>query len=248
MQITSNPRTTSKAPARSLWMVALVAVPALMALLAATPAHGQSLLRKEPPPPVLDEDGNADESAPLRGVSLLLVEEPKPRTYEVHDKITIIISETSRQSSQQVLDTKKDATVKASLKDFPDLGKLFEGELAESESSPITSVDVTSGQKFKGDGKYERSDRYTDRITATVIDVKPNGVLVIEARRTIQRDKETTTVVLSGECRREDVTTQNTVLSSQLADLTLRSINEGDTKDTASKGWITQLFEAVFNF
>jgi flagellar L-ring protein precursor FlgH len=73
-------------------------------------------------------------------------------------------------------------------------------------------------------------------------------VLVIEARRTIQRDKETTTVVLAGECRREDVTAQNTVLSSQLADLTLRSINEGDTKDTASKGWITQLFEAVFNF
>jgi flagellar L-ring protein FlgH len=223
-------------------------VPALMMTLPGTLAHGQSLLRKEPPPQVLDEDGNADESAPLRGVSLMLVEEPKPRTYEVHDKITIIISETSRQSSQQVLDTKKDATVKASLKDFPDLGKLIEGEVAESESSPITSVDVTSGQKFKGDGKYERSDRYTDRITATIIDVKPNGVLVIEARRTIQRDKETTTVVLAGECRREDVTAQNTVLSSQLADLTLRSINEGDTKDTASKGWITQLFEAVFNF
>ena len=243
MPTPSKPRT-----AAALARFAALIVPAIMLTLPGTLAYGQSLLRKEPPPPVLDEDGNADESAPLRGVSLMLVEEPKPRTYEVHDKVTIIISETSRQSSQQVLDTKKDATVKASLKDFPDLGKLIEGELAESESSPITSVDVTSGQKFKGDGKYERSDRYTDRITATVIDVKPNGVLVIEARRTIQRDKETTTVVLSGECRREDVTAQNTVLSSQLADLTLRSINEGDTKDTASKGWITQLFEAVFNF
>jgi flagellar L-ring protein precursor FlgH len=229
------------------WACAIAAATVPLALIA-HPCSAQSLLRQEPPPPAVDADGNPDQGAELRPVSLFLVEEPKPKDFAIHDKVTIIISETSRQSSQQVLDTKKDASVKASLKDFPDLMKLLEAELTTDNGSPITSVDVSSGQKFKGDGKYERSDRFTDRITATVIDVKPNGVLVIEARRTIQRDKEITTVVVSGECRREDVTAENTVLSTQLADLTLRSTNEGDVKETASKGWITNLFEAIFNF
>jgi len=221
----------------------------ILTILAASPVvTAQSLMSSPPPVAPLDRTGEPDTQAALRGVSLLLVEVPKPRTYEVHDQITIIISETSKQSSTSKLDTKKDASIRASLDQFPDLAKLLEAELTNGDSSPIAEVDVSSGQKFKGDGKYERADRFTDRITATVIDVKPNGVLVMEARRVIGKDKEVQTLVLSGSCRREDVTSNNTVLSSQLADLTVVATAEGDVKDTASKGFITRFFEAVFNF
>ena len=109
-------------------------------------------------------------------------------------------------------------------------------------------MDVTGKDNVKGDGKYSRDDTFTDRITAEVIDVKPNGRLTLEARRTVQKDEEIQTLVLSGDCRREDVTNANTVLSTQLMGLTLLVHNEGNVKDTASKGWITQVLEAVFNF
>jgi len=208
----------------------------------------QSLLRRDAEPVPVGVSGEPDGQAPLREVSLLLVETPRPRTYEIHDQITIIISEVSRQTSEQTLDTKKDTSLKAGLNKFPNLAKLLEAELTNGESSPIATVDVSSGEKFKGDGKYERSDRFTDKITAKVIDVKPNGVLVVEARRTIGKDTEVQTIVLSGECRREDVTDNNTILSSQLADLTVLSTNEGDVKDTATKGVLTRLVEAIFNF
>jgi len=94
----------------------------------------------------------------------------------------------------------------------------------------------------------DRSDRFSDRITATVIDVKPNGVLVLEAKRTVKKDDEEQNLVLSGECRREDVTQNNTVLSTQLAELTLVSKNTGQVKDSATKGWIPRILEAIFNF
>jgi flagellar L-ring protein precursor FlgH len=81
-----------------------------------------------------------------------------------------------------------------------------------------------------------------------VIDVKPNNTLVIEARKTIQTNDEIKVLVLSGVCRRDDVTNANTVLSSQLADLTIIQTTEGELRDGSKKGWITGLFEAIFNF
>jgi flagellar L-ring protein precursor FlgH len=218
-----------------------------MTIACAGAAQAQSLLRREGPPasPV---SAGVDPAADLKDLSPYYVKPPDPRKIQVHDKVTIIISETSRQSSEQKLDTKKDVSLAAALKKFPDLAALLEGELSTGDSSPVVEAGASANSKFKGDGKYERSDRFTDKITATVIDVKPNGVLVLEARRTIQKDKEIQSVVLSGECRREDVTDANTVLSSQLADLTLIVQNEGQVKDSATKGLLTRLFEAVFNF
>jgi flagellar L-ring protein precursor FlgH len=181
-------------------------------------------------------------------MSLLLIEAPRPKSFQLHDKVTILISEVSKQSANQKVDTKKDVSLKGGVRQLPDIIALLQGQLETDDGSPITGVDASAGNKFKGDGKYERSDRFTDRITATVIDVKPNGVLVLEARRTIEKDEELQTLVLSGECRREDVTAQNTVMSNQLADMVLSVKNEGQVKDAAEKGLLSRVFDTVFNF
>lgn len=217
-------------------------------VLAAGGARAQSLFLQPPKDPPTNRDGTVDATASIREYSYTVVEAPKPKVLELNDKITIIVSETSKQSTEQKLDTKTDASFKAALKKFPDLAKFLEAELATGDSNPIVEAETSGNRSFKGDGKRERSDKFTDKITATVIDVKPNGVLVLEARRTIQHDEETQVMLLSGECRREDVTDQNTVLSSQLADMALRVTNEGQVKDSATKGWLTRVFEAVFNF
>jgi flagellar L-ring protein precursor FlgH len=212
----------------------------------ASRAPAQVLLKHTSETPV-DAFGQPDLNASLRDVSLIMVEPPRPKTFAVHDKVTIVINETTKQSSTQTIDTKKDASFKALLNQFPDLAKLLEAELANGVS-PVAGVDVSHSSKFKGEGKYNRDDKFSDRLTATVIDVRPNGVLVLEAKRTVQKDEERQVVSLSGECRREDVTEQNTVLSTQLSDLTLISKNEGQVKDSATKGIIPRFFEWLFNF
>lgn len=215
--------------------------------LLSTNALGQAMLVKSAPIPK-DAIGQPDTLAALRSYSLLMVEPPKPRVYAIHDKVTIIISETSSATSKQTLDTKKDVAVKGGVNRFPNLLDAIQGNFTDASGSPIVGVDVSANNKFKGEGTYDRSDRYSDRITATVIDVKPNGVMVLEARRSIKKDTEEQTLVLSGECRREDVTQNNTVLSTQLAELTLVSTNTGQVKDSATKGFIPRILEAIFNF
>ncbi len=225
-------------------MSKLIAV--VWACVACGSASGQSLLRRAAAP--ASEPRAAVANDELRATSMMYIDPPRARTFQVHDQITIIVDETSRQSSSQSLETKTDAKLAAALQKLPSLKHFLEGELKTGESAPIVEAAATSKDNWKGEGEFSRTDRLNARITATVIDVKPNGVLVLEARKTIESNSERQVFVLSGSCRKDDVTNANTVLSSQLAGLTVSSRSEGDVEDAASKGWITRVLDAVFDF
>jgi flagellar L-ring protein precursor FlgH len=81
-----------------------------------------------------------------------------------------------------------------------------------------------------------------------VLDVKPNGTLVLQARKTIKTDEEEQQFILSGICRVEDVATDNTVLSTQIFDLDLQKNHKGDVKDAVTKGWLPRLMQLVNPF
>ena len=211
-------------------------------------AQAQSLMRAPTTPVSTSPTGQTDENAELKVASYFFIEPPKAKTFQKHDQITILVEETSSQSSKQALDTKKDYTLTDALTEFPDLAKLLELQAVPGVRSPLSNLSVSSQNKFKGDGTYTRADKFSAKVTATVLDVKPNGILVLEARKTISNNDESQTIILSGSCRSEDVTTGNTVLSSQLADLQVISQTEGQVKDTATKGWIPRVLEAIFNF
>ena len=219
---------------------------AALALPAAAPAQSFYEFTVETP---VDELGDPDPSAPLRTMSMLFIDIPKPRKYEVHDLVTLIISETSSAESKQILDTKKDYKLTGSIEDFPDLIQLLELRLEAGERTSIADLGVNSKQKFKGEGTAKRSDRFIARITAEIIDVKPNGNLVLEARKTVaSQNGESKTIVLSGICRQEDITDANTINSSQLADLRLIQTTTGEVTKTAKKGFIPRILETIFNF
>lgn len=220
--------------------------------MCAVPALGQAALAQsfytEPVNVPVNDLGKADPAAPLRAVSMLYVDVPEPRKFAVHDQVTIIIDETSSAESKQSLDTKKDYDLSAALNDFPDLMQLLELRLAQGDRSGLASLDLNSKQKFKGEGQSKRSDRFVARITAEIIDVKPNGTLVLEARKSVAQGKELKTIVLSGSCRQEDVTDANTVTSSQLANLNIVQQTEGEVDKASKKGLIPRILETIFNF
>lgn len=210
-------------------------------------ASGQSLLRDQqnaPPPDAPPETSQK----PLQEASLIFVTAPKPKSFSKNDLITILIDEQSKASSDSDAKSEKTMSFSAALKKFPDLISLLETRAEPSDRNPLMELDVSGKPKWEGKGNYDRTDKFSAKITATVIDVKPNGVLVLEAKKTITKDEEITVILLAGNCRTEDVTTSNTVLSSQLAELTVSSKNEGQVRDASKKGWIPRLFDTVFGF
>lgn len=221
---------------------------AILALaLPASTASAQSLFSRPATPGVTGAIAT-DPAAHLYGLSLFAVQPPQPQTFKTHDLITIIINENSRQTAAQKLDASKDTSVSATYNAAIDPLKLLELQLMAGATTNLRILDAQADRDFAGDGKYQRNDRFTDRVTAEIIDVKPNGVLVLEARRVIQMDEEIKTIVVSGNCRSEDVTQQGTIQSNQLANLSLVVNHEGEVNRAARKGWLTKALDTILPF
>jgi flagellar L-ring protein FlgH len=81
-----------------------------------------------------------------------------------------------------------------------------------------------------------------------VLDVKPNGTLVLQARKRIKTDEEEQAFILTGVCRAEDITADNSILSTQLYDLELSKSHQGTVRNATRKGWGGKLLDAISPF
>jgi flagellar L-ring protein FlgH len=201
-------------------------------------------------------DAHAAAPKPLRSLgnaepgSLFAVKDPEPRTFAVHDLVTIVVSEQSK--SKSTADAKADKNWKTSAAVDAwvslDPSALGEGFLSPLNSGELPSVGLGGDKTFKGKGSYNRADDFSARVTAEIVEVRPNGLLVLEARREIVNDGETQIIVLSGICRPEDVDTSNQVQSQRVADAVIKKTTTGQLRDTTEKGVIAKLFDAIFAF
>jgi len=168
---------------------------------------------------------------------------PPPKTFKVHDLISIIVRHRSQFEADSQLDTKKEWDIKSELDAFLKFTAGGVGAAAFRRGMPNISYKFSND--LKGDGQYEREDRFTTRVTAEVIDVKPNGNLVLEAVGQITFDEEVSTITITGLCRKDDVTPDNSVLSTQLADLNINVQNEGALRRASIRGWIPRIIDWV---
>jgi flagellar L-ring protein FlgH len=189
------------------------------------------------------EDRN---QAPLQAVSYFAVPEPEPRVLKKHDLVTIIVREESNFSAEGTTDLKKQAAINAEIREFIRLN-LSEAVIEPATGLPV-GVDLSGRRNFKGEGSVDRSDKFTTRITAEIIDVKPNGTIVLQARSRTKIDEEEQIMILSGTCRAEDVTADNTILSTQLFDKDVTKIHKGAVRDTTRRGVISKLLDAINPF
>ena len=211
-------------------------------------AGAQNLYESRPVGTPVDHNGIKQASQSLSGYSMLVITPPPPKQLRLHDLVTIIVNETSRATRTQSLDTKKDYKANVRLSQFPSLADLIEARLEAGDTNTTDLLNILGKFQTKNKGEYERTDRMTNRIQAEVIDIKPNGVLVLEARTSIQTDEERQLFVLSGNCRTEDVTDQNTILSGQMHNLNIITKNEGEVRKSARKGFIPRALETLFAF
>ena len=186
--------------------------------------------------------------AKLASLSFFSVPEPEPRTIKKHDLVTIIIREESEMSSDGKSDLKKSADLDARVDEWVALNfKNFALQGGGQGASP-PSVKLGGSRNSKGEAKLERTDTFLARITAEVIDVKPNGTFAIQARKLIKKDDEEQEFLLTGICRGADVTPDNTVLSTQVYNLELNTKHKGAVRDTTKRGFIPKLLDFINPF
>jgi flagellar L-ring protein precursor FlgH len=186
-------------------------------------------------------------SADISSVSLFSVPPEEPRTLKKHDLVTIVINEQSTATSSGNTTLQKNADIDAKLDQFIEL---HAGELRGLTPGGAVVPEIKSEleRDFTGAGTYDRSDTTITRLTAEIVDVKPNGNLVVQAEKTIKVDEELQHYLLTGICRAEDISTDNSILSTQLSDLTLVEDHKGAIADTQNRGWVPRLLDIVNPF
>lgn len=181
--------------------------------------------------------------ARLTAVSFFAVPAPEPRTLKKQDLVTIIIREQSEFSSEGSAQLSKDMALQAEITDFIKLNLANLAVDPGGIGGVAPRIDLSANREFNGQATIDRTDEFTARVTARVIDVKPNGTLVLEGRKRIVTDEETQEFLLTGLCRAEDVAADNTILSTQLADIDLRKNHKGSVRDTTKRGAVPRFVD-----
>lgn len=111
---------------------------------------------------------------------------------------------------------------------------------------PTNLLSTNSETRFKGGGTTSRTSMLTATMTARVSDVLPNGDLVLEGVRELDLNGERQVVVLTGIARAQDVRRDNTVLSTQVAQLRIQYYGRGLMKDNLKPGWLLRVMNKIF--
>ncbi len=169
-----------------------------------------------------------------------------PKKFKPGDLLTIVVRERRKYEADADLETKKEFDIKSELDAF--IKGTAGGIGAADFRRGKPTIDYKFQNTLKHEGDTNREDKLTTRLTASIIDVKPNGLLVIEATSRIQHDDEISTITLTGTCRKEDVTPDNTILSTQIADKAMTVSNEGALRAASRRGWIPRLLDLLRPF
>ncbi len=167
------------------------------------------------------------------------------RASKVGDILTVVVSEVATASSAQTKSSTRDSTLEDTINQFL-YPTAATGILSHNGSMPLSSA--TGKSTYSGGGQVNNSQSLIARAAVLVTDVLPNGNLVIEGARQVTFSGETQYVVLHGLVRADDVTSANTVLSSNVADARVEFLSEGNLTDAQKRGWLSKLYEKLRPF
>lgn len=105
---------------------------------------------------------------------------------------------------------------------------------------------ASGSDAFESQGSKNSTNRASGRVTVTVVDVEPNGNMVIEGIQSIWQNKDEHKITLRGVVRRDDVSYNNTVPSSQVADAMIKFDGKGPLNSKQRQGILTQIFNILF--
>ena len=123
------------------------------------------------------------------------------------------------------------------------LDKVFPGAVDKDNL-----VDINSNREISGDGKIDRQEKIDLTMAAVVTQVLPNGNLVIEGTQEIRVSYELRKLTVRGIIRRADITSDNTIESSKIAELRVSYGGEGVITDVQQPRYGRQILDIVAPF
>jgi len=205
------------------------------------PAPNSSLWQRAP--------GPAGQTRPLTlgATQPFYREELPPREIGMRSIVTIRVIERSEVLSDGEIENRKTASYDAVLQDWIRLVGLKK-VIPDPQSAGDPQISGSLKHNYRAESELEAGNSMSFTIAAQVVDIRPNGNLVLEARRMIRNNEESWEIALTGICRREDLLGNNEVLSTDVADLQILKRERGQVRDAYRRGWFTRAFDLLNPF
>ncbi len=168
------------------------------------------------------------------------------RAWRPMDLLTIIISEESEGKKEADTEVKQDSSVLAKIENLIGI------EDTVTRTNPQVNLDslisASTQNNYKGEGETNRKDSLVGTISAMVAEVLPSGILRIEGSKIIAVNNEEQIMVLSGLVRPRDITSDNSVQSSRIANMRIDYYGKGSLEDAQHEGWLSRVMRKVWPF
>jgi flagellar L-ring protein precursor FlgH len=157
----------------------------------------------------------------------------------IGDVLTIKITEGSKMDNKAKSDLQKQTALSS---DFN--GKLGIGSVLPSVPGFTTAAKSDNELKSKADVQDERS--FVDQVTVVVMDILPNGNLVVTGTRDRNIAGDIQTIEVSGIVRPSDIAYDNTIKSQQVANFRIVTKNSGLSASYAQPGWLGRIVKVIW--
>ncbi len=158
------------------------------------------------------------------------------KAFQVGDIITIYIVEVSTGSNETKSGTKK-AT---------EISLQSDGGTGALNFIPLFGAKVGKSTTFDGKGGTSSKGVLKAKMSARIVQVQPNGNLVIRGTREVQVNNEKQLIEISGVVRPEDITTDNIVYSYSIADAKITYRGKGTITNGSKPSFVTRILNWVF--
>jgi flagellar L-ring protein precursor FlgH len=169
------------------------------------------------------------------------------RARNVGDIVTVKIIEESSASQEATTETGRSSNLDAALEDtfgLPDDYGMSNFLSSGQSFSPTFKGNYK--REFQGGGTTVRKDKLVLTVTASIVEKLPGGNLRIEAKREIKVNREKQHLTLAGIIRPEDISTFNTIFSTQIAEAQIRYTGKGVLGDTQGPNWFARIMDWVW--
>ena len=225
-------------PRRTGRLLALVALPLVLALACTLPAHGK--VRPGPgfeatlpqPAPARPADGAIFSAA--SGYAGLV---EGRRAHAVGDPLTIVLTET--------LSTSKSAASKTQ--------RAGDFNVVPPTAGPLSFLDpnalkASGGSSFNGQGNASQTSTLGGEVSVTIAEVRSNGTAFVKGEKRLLLSQGQEWVQVSGIVRLGDIDTDNRIPSTRVADARIEYAGNGAVGRASREGWLSKFFNAISPF
>ena len=157
----------------------------------------------------------------------------------VGDTVTIMIVENVTAKQQSSSDIDRTGSLSGGIRTFPFVSSTL------AHQSPMA---VGPENKFNGQGNTQSTNTFTGSITATVVEVLPNGHLVVTGEKQIGVNHNVDVLRFSGTVDPRNLLVGSVVNSTQVANVRIESRGRGPQAEAQAMGWLGRFFNMVTPF